>query len=100
MKHPFSSVTVFVEWRCTGEGVPDDRCVRARVIETQTPAGGICRAFGEELVAPRRITDRQMSQVHCLCIAKLRGLAPRIIFRYEPLMRLEPEEYPVHGEVA
>lgn len=97
MKYPFASVTVFIEWRCQSEGVPDDRLVRARVIETQTPRGGICRAFGEELVAPRKITDHRMSEVHAICIAQLRGLAPKIIFRYEPLMALEPEEYPVWG---
>lgn len=91
---PFNTVVVFVEWRCQSEGVPEDRLVRARVVETITRSGGSCRQFGAELIAPRKITDHHLGQVHTICIEKLRELADRIVFRYEPLMGLADEVYP------
>jgi len=97
---PFKSITVYVEWRCKSEGVPDDRLIRARVIETVTPKGGQARCFGEELIAPRKITDRQMSVLHTLCLAQLRDIADAVIFRYEPLMGLQQEEYPIREGAA
>lgn len=97
----FESVTVLVEYRMDGGGggVPDDRLVRARVAETVTTRGGVCRAFGDELIAPRKLTDRDIATVHVLCLAQLRGVAKRIVFEYEPLMALPREEYPI-SEVA
>lgn len=94
---PFQSITVYVEYRCDGGtgGVPEDRLVRARVVKTVTSRGGEALCFGDELIAPRKITDRQMSQVHVICLAALRGFAQTIIFQYEPLLNLQPEEYPV-----
>lgn len=99
MKYPFRSITVYVEWRCQSQGVPDDRLIRARVCETETHSGGRCRQLGDELIAPRKITDRQMSQAHTICLQKLRGLTNRVIFQYEMLMGLEPEEFPCNANV-
>jgi hypothetical protein len=100
MKKPFERITVFVQYRMVGDGMPEDRLVRARVIETLTHRGGLCRELGRELIAPRKLTDRQMSQVHTICLSALRGLANRVVFQYEPLMAMLPEEYPIEEGVA
>jgi hypothetical protein len=97
---PFNSITVYVEYRCDGGGgIPRDRLIRASVAETTTRQGGVCRALGDELIAPRKLTDHDMGSVHGVCITALHKLTDRIIFRYDPLLNLDPEEYPV-TEVA
>lgn len=97
---PFQSITVYVEYRYDAGGDrPRDRLLRARVAQTVTHTGGVCRALGEELIAPRKLTDRDMPTVHSLCLAQLRGLAQRVTFEYDALLGLEPEQYPI-GEVA
>ena len=96
---PFQSVTVCVEFRMVwadGEA-PHDRLLRARVVETVTSRGGVCRAYGEELIAPRKLTDRNMGDVHVICLAQLRHLTKRVVFRYDELLALEPEEFPIKG---
>lgn len=97
----FASITVYVEYRCDGGGndPPRDRLLRARVWETTTRRGGTCRALGEELIAPRKLTDGDMPAVHRICIDHLHGLTERIVFRYDPRLDLLNEEYPV-PEVA
>lgn len=101
---PFQVITVFVEFAYNGpddgrdDNIPCRRLIRARVAETVTPNGGVCRAWGTELVAPRKLTDHDMMSVHALCLAQLRGITQHVTFRYDPPLGLDPETYPV--EVA
>lgn len=97
---PFSSIRVLVEYRNAGSGVPQNRLLRARVCQTVTARGAACCAFGDELIGPRALTDREMHAVHAICLAQLSGLARRVIFTYDPLLGLEPEEYPADGRAA
>ena len=102
---PFQSITVFVEYRYNDnedgrdDNIPCGRLIRARVAETVTARGGICHAWGPELLAPRRITDRNMMTAHTVCLGQLRGLAREVRFVYDSPLNLEPETYPT-GEAA
>ena len=95
----FEDITVLVEY-CypedgSGDEIPVGHRIHARVAETRTPAGGVCRAFGTELTGDRKYTDHDMGALHVLCLRELRGLTQYVTFVYDLPLGLMPERYPV-----